>query len=201
MHSPRGGVAQPAQPPFRVFWRSTSPKRCLARPSSVRFRSNLHDRRLGPTLEDLHPLHLVEHRVVRRVNGVPSVHVADHKEVLVLLPQQLRLVRARVAPKHLLRVHVVRVVLRAGDVVLWDEELVKVLRGGHDWVEVVEQLERALALGLLKVLEDGLLDDPKRVVLAVVEVHAQLLEDGVRHVVLRVAARFRGRLRVGAEGR
>ena len=54
-------------------------------------------------------LHLVENWVVAGVNGVPPVHVARHEELTVASPQQLRLVRRRVAPQQLRVVDVKRV--------------------------------------------------------------------------------------------
>mmetsp|Transcript_875 Transcript_875/g.2094 ORF Transcript_875/g.2094 Transcript_875/m.2094 type:complete len:332 (+) Transcript_875:310-1305(+) len=132
--------------------------------------------------EEADSLHLVKDRVVGRVDRVAPVDVAGDEEVCLALAEHLCLMGRGVAPEDRLVVDVVRVVGAPGDVVLGDEDVVKVRLGRDDGVKVVERLEHPRPLRLEELL-DGRLDDAEGVCGALVEVDADLLEDDVRHVV------------------
>eukprot|EP00982_Pelagococcus_subviridis_P000872 7050-Pelagococcus_subviridis.AAC.8 len=129
----------------------------------------------------------MKHREVRRVDGVAAVDVAGDEKFPRAVLQHLRLVRARVAPQHGVLVHVVRVVRAARHVVGGHEHGVEVRVRGDDGVHVVERRELAFAELLVEVVADDSLDDAEGMVRALVERVPHLLEDVVRHVVVRVA--------------
>ena len=58
-------------------------------------------------VEEADTLHLVEHRVVRRVDLIPSVHVTHRQECVQPRTHQLALVCRRVRSQHVGRVDVV----------------------------------------------------------------------------------------------
>lgn len=152
--------------------------------------------RLGTHLvlrEEPHGLQLVEDGVVLGVHLVAPVNVAHHQEGVQPRAQQVPLVRGRVRPQHVGPIQVIVVPLLPAGVLRWDEQAVEVLPGGdHRGKVVIDREERSPgAAHVLRVemLLHSLLDQPKRVMLLVVQVPANPGEHfagEVAVVVLRV---------------
>mmetsp|Transcript_65878 Transcript_65878/g.113257 ORF Transcript_65878/g.113257 Transcript_65878/m.113257 type:complete len:392 (+) Transcript_65878:945-2120(+) len=134
--------------------------------------------------EQLHPLHLVEGREVRPVDLVAPVHVPSAQESFEAAPQVLGLVRARVRAEQGRVSDVVRVGRLAARVVGGDPQVVEALRGGHDGVLAVEDVE--LGVQRRKVVLDLLADNPDGMIWREVQVSPHEFGDVRRDVVVWV---------------
>lgn len=143
--------------------------------------------------EETDSLQLVENWVVLGVNLVAPVDIAHHQEGIQPSMQQVPLVRRRVGSQHVSPIQVIVVPLLPAGVASWDEQAVEVLPGCDHWRKVIidgeQRSPKAAHVLLIEVLLHPLLDQPKRVMLLVVQIPANPGEDllgEVAVVVLRV---------------
>lgn len=143
--------------------------------------------------EEPDSLQLVENRVVLGVDLVTPVNITHHQEGIQPSMQQVPLVCRGVRSEHVSPIQVIVVSLLPAGVISWDEQAVKVLPGrDHRRKVVIDREQRspkAAHILLVEVLLHPLLDQPKRVMLLVVQISANSGEDflgEIAVVILRV---------------